>query len=70
MHKPRRFNINCKPDVNCCTMMTWVSIRVYFFSFIFLLTIYYYYYYICCGFITANRANDSLGHPYLGEKPS
>ena len=31
MHKPRRFVIICKPNVNFCTMSIMVSINIYFF---------------------------------------
>ena len=31
MHKPMRFVIKCKPNVNLCTMSIWVSIHIYFF---------------------------------------
>ena len=30
MHKPRRFIIIYKPNVNFCTMSIWVSIHIYF----------------------------------------
>ena len=35
MHKPRRFVIICKPNVNFCTMSIWVSIHIYFVFHIF-----------------------------------
>ena len=35
MHKPRRFVIKCKPNVNFCTMSIWISIHIYFFLHIF-----------------------------------
>ena len=35
MHKPWRFVIICKPNVNLCTMSIWESIHIYFFLNIF-----------------------------------
>ena len=35
MHKPRRFVIKCKPNINLLTMSIWVSIHIYFFFHIF-----------------------------------
>ena len=32
MHKPGRFVINCKPNVNLCNMSIWVSIHIYLSS--------------------------------------
>ena len=36
MHKPRRFVIICKPNINLCTMSIWVSIHIFNFFLVYL----------------------------------